>query len=355
MLCLPLRSTHKARPFDCTVFAPLNSQWRTVCHEFLQHNPDRVITKFNFNSLFSKAWLQSVIPAIIIAGFKSCGVYPFNSSAIKVPSLQSGSSNTAVEGKPPCSNDEGSPATEISSTYNDVPVDTDAEPSDFNAEQQQLYKKRFDEGYNLYIDPDYTRWLRMYHSESYLSSCSESESVVALFQNISPEEPVAVFHHTRIIKSTISIPAETPTRDTMDLASRSSCITPEQPVPTTPDEVIIPAETPARVAMVPGSSLSCNILGNPSVPDACRTPDGGMNFASPEGPVSVVKAPVLRSGITPEQIVQRSLTNASAETPIRVPRSSNSSISQFLVCLEPPSTTERSLPCARLLTSDESL
>ena len=99
--------------------------------------------------------MQSVIPAIIIAGFKSCGVYLFNSSAIKVPSLQSGSSNTAVEGRPPCSNDEGSLATEISSTYDDVPVDTDEEPSDFNAEQQQLYKKRFDEGYNLYIDPDY--------------------------------------------------------------------------------------------------------------------------------------------------------------------------------------------------------
>ena len=155
LLCLPLHITHKSQPLDCTVFAPLKSQWRTVCHEFLQHNPGRVITKFNFNSFFSKAWLQSVMPAIIIAGFKSCGVYPFSSSAIKVPSLQSGSSNTVVEGRPPCSNDEGSPATEISSTYNDVRVDTDAEPSDFNAEQQQLYKKRFDEGYNLYIDPDY--------------------------------------------------------------------------------------------------------------------------------------------------------------------------------------------------------
>ena len=101
MLCLPLHTTHKAQPLDCTVFAPLKSQWRTVCHEFLQCNPGRVITKFNFNSLFSKAWLQSVIPAIIMVGLWSSGVYPFNSSAIKVPSLQSGSSNTAVEGKPP--------------------------------------------------------------------------------------------------------------------------------------------------------------------------------------------------------------------------------------------------------------
>ena len=91
------------------------------------------------------------------------------------------------------------------------------------------------------------------------------------------------------------------------------------------------------------------------MPDACKTPDGGMNLASAEGSMSVAKAPVLRSGITPEQTVQRSLTKASAETHSRVPRSSNSSISEFLVCLEPSSTPERSLPCVRLLTSDESL
>ena len=51
------------------------------------------------------------------------------------------------------------------------------------------------------------------------------------------------------------------------------------------------------------------------MPDACRTPDGGMNFASAEGSMSVAKAPVLRSGITPEQTVQRSLTNVFAEIP----------------------------------------
>ena len=43
------------------------------------------------------------------------------------------------------------------------------------------------------------------------------------------------------------------------------------------------------------------------MPDACRTPDGGMNFVSAEGPMNVAKTPVLRSGITPEQTVQRSL------------------------------------------------
>ena len=35
-----------------------------------------VITKFNFNGLFSKAWVNAVTPANVIVGFKTCGVYP---------------------------------------------------------------------------------------------------------------------------------------------------------------------------------------------------------------------------------------------------------------------------------------
>jgi len=182
MLCLPSHTTHEAQPLDSTVFAPLKSQRRAVCHEFLQRNPGRVITKFNFNSLFSKVWLQSVIPANVIAGFKSCGVYPFNSAAI-----QSGNSSAAKEGEPSWSNGEVPPATKTSSTHTDLPMVANS-PSGFRVEQQQLYKKRFNEGYNLLIDP---RWLGLYHPEF-----CPSESVVSLFSDISPEEPVAVFDHT---------------------------------------------------------------------------------------------------------------------------------------------------------------
>ena len=82
ILCLPPHTTHEAQPLDCGVFSPLKMHWRTVCHHFIQSNPGKVINKFNFNSLFSKAWLSAVTPANVISGFKTCGVYPFNSSAI---------------------------------------------------------------------------------------------------------------------------------------------------------------------------------------------------------------------------------------------------------------------------------
>ena len=83
MLCLPPHTTHDAQPFDCAVFSPLKAQWCAVCHQFLQANPGKIITKFNFTALFSRAWLQAVTPGNVIAGFKTCGVYTFNPKQLR--------------------------------------------------------------------------------------------------------------------------------------------------------------------------------------------------------------------------------------------------------------------------------
>jgi len=45
-----------------------------VCH---MHIHVRVITKYCFSDLFSKAWLRKIVPATILSGFKHCSVYPF--------------------------------------------------------------------------------------------------------------------------------------------------------------------------------------------------------------------------------------------------------------------------------------
>ena len=85
MLCLPPHTTHEAQPLDVGVFSSLKSQWTQVCHDYFHKNSGRVITKFNFNLLFSQAWLKSLVPGNIIAGFKKCGVYPYDPNAIVVP------------------------------------------------------------------------------------------------------------------------------------------------------------------------------------------------------------------------------------------------------------------------------
>ena len=42
------------------------------------------MNKFDFNLLFCHAWLKALIPANIVAGFVTCGVYPFNSAATSI-------------------------------------------------------------------------------------------------------------------------------------------------------------------------------------------------------------------------------------------------------------------------------
>ena len=97
MLCLPPHTTHESQPLDCGVFKPLKSKWTEICHCYFQKHPGKVITRFNFNMLFSQAWLKSLIPCNIIAGFKTCGVYPYNPSAISVPLDDTGSEKSCVQ------------------------------------------------------------------------------------------------------------------------------------------------------------------------------------------------------------------------------------------------------------------
>ena len=66
-------TTHEMQPLDTAVYAPLKTNWQDVCHRYLRSHPGRV---------FSEAWLNTKIPANIISGFKTCGVYPFNPKAV---------------------------------------------------------------------------------------------------------------------------------------------------------------------------------------------------------------------------------------------------------------------------------
>ena len=95
-----------------------------------------MITKFNFNSLFSKAWLSAVTPANMIAGFKTCGVYPFNSSAIGV-SMDT-DSHDSVNSNP--SAESGNNGSRCRGTT----VITGSKPAEFTDEQEQLLITRSD-------------------------------------------------------------------------------------------------------------------------------------------------------------------------------------------------------------------
>ena len=82
IFCLPPHTTHVCQPLDCSLFKPLKMQWRQECHKFYQKNPELVISKFNFCSVIRGAWLSTILPTNVIAGFRKSGTYPCNRDAV---------------------------------------------------------------------------------------------------------------------------------------------------------------------------------------------------------------------------------------------------------------------------------
>ena len=212
MLCLPPHTTHEAQPLDCGVFGPLKAHWSHACHAYLQQNPGRVITRFQFSSLFSQAWSAAVSPANIIAGFRTCGVYPFNPSAISASAY-----------RPDCRDDTGTsvatPVLPTSSSCNDgfhqESLRESAEESEcrhdnigsterdltppsptgvtlFTDEQERRFRIRHDEGFNVFTDDDYVSWLEIHHPESLPHPTHEDFTLAGHFSFVSPTVQIAI-------------------------------------------------------------------------------------------------------------------------------------------------------------------
>ena len=67
-------TTHMMQPLDKAVFGPLKVHWWQACHNYLQSNPSKVITKYNVGALLNTAWMKTMTPQTIVNGFRSCGV-----------------------------------------------------------------------------------------------------------------------------------------------------------------------------------------------------------------------------------------------------------------------------------------
>ena len=82
LFALPPNTTHLSQLLDKGCFGPLKLAWREECQQYLAKNPGRVITKFQFSSLFRNAWLKSTTVGNIVHGFKVTRVHPVNRSAL---------------------------------------------------------------------------------------------------------------------------------------------------------------------------------------------------------------------------------------------------------------------------------
>ena len=95
---LPPNTTHLTQPLDKGVFGPFKIHWKRVCHDYQVSHPGRVVNDYNFCTLFSKAWIESMTCVNIVSGFSTTGVYPVNRDAIQLP----GSSRTTEGIAAPC-------------------------------------------------------------------------------------------------------------------------------------------------------------------------------------------------------------------------------------------------------------
>lgn len=189
VFCLPPHTTHECQPLDCSLFGPLKTQWRSVCHSFHQKHPTSVISKLNFCPLFKQAWVHAVTPEVVVSGFRKAGVYPLDRARISVPKQTdshtidgNGDSASNGEGKVDGNSPDDSDGGRSDKRSNDgcgddiicaggdnfIDSHTSEVPSNNNivsVEKELIYTRRFEEGYDVY-DAEYICWLREHHPEA---------------------------------------------------------------------------------------------------------------------------------------------------------------------------------------------
>ena len=106
------------------------------------NNPGRVVTKFQFSTLFKEAWFKAIKPETFISGFRKTSVYPLNPLAISVPASEflsldtSSSSNDLSTISLPSLDD-------MSETSDDPPISNpDCATHVYTSEQIRLFKTR---------------------------------------------------------------------------------------------------------------------------------------------------------------------------------------------------------------------
>lgn len=60
MFILIPHTTHGLQPLDIAVYGLMKTSLQDVCHDYVQGHPGKIITKYQFSELFSKAWLKTI-------------------------------------------------------------------------------------------------------------------------------------------------------------------------------------------------------------------------------------------------------------------------------------------------------
>jgi len=175
MMCLPPHTTHESQPLDASVFKPLKQNWHKACHKFVQRNPGKVITKYDFSPLLHEAWNDTMIPTVIASGFRRSGIYPFNPKA-----LDYGPSKSHEKTNPTSQVSIANSSQAMATSSTDI---VDPEPS-FTADEEKRFQRRYENSYDI-PEPRYLLWLKGRYPERFkeLSSPQELSLAAAFSEN----------------------------------------------------------------------------------------------------------------------------------------------------------------------------
>ena len=267
IFCLPPHTTHEAQPLDVSFFGPLKKNWGDVCHRFIQASPGKVITRFNFNELFSQAWLKTCSPEIICGGFRRAGIIPFSPETLiqRCPgsesSLETRRKDAGVSETPDSGGAENS---DISSEGGSDTHEDGQEYSStvtFSLQQEELFARRFEEGYDFH-DENYSQWLSVNHPEAV--SAAQLNSVVDCFTNVEPTVPVTSPDHPGSSSpepsSSLLVPESSSSNESPQLFSSPEASIPDTPPETLPRNAVSQFNTPSRKRspLVPVNCMSSN-------------------------------------------------------------------------------------------------
>ena len=149
-------------------------------------NPGKLINRYNFTQLFSRAWSKAMNPSTVVSGFHSTGVCPFDRHAIKLPNVDEEeeeedsddlSEETGVPYIPLFSpapkkrqSQVTSPPSPLSSMYSPAGIV-------FTQDEMEHFKLRWDSGYHLKRDQRYNQWVKIYHPDHSMCLRRDHDSI----------------------------------------------------------------------------------------------------------------------------------------------------------------------------------
>ena len=185
---------------------PLKSHFSKACSTYLAEYPGRVITTDKLASLVAEAWPNAFSAVNIMAGFKNAAYFQLTQVSQLTDKLHLQRHS-------------------ISQHNLQMLIGKCLPLILFSPEKEALYRKRYEEKYEILDDPSYVAWLKINHPKDSAASLSSSSAKSGSFHNSPNSVKVS---STSDLSEVLVLPrpvAKTKTKSKPSLNKKAICIT----------------------------------------------------------------------------------------------------------------------------------